>query len=61
MRNNKTEKSSEWPEGFEQHKAEQILRQARESTPAQRLHFVEDALRFLHSAGCSYLERKKLR
>jgi|GEM_PF-5551346 len=44
---------------FHEHKLAQILRQAEETTPADRLRFVEDTLSFLDKAGISYNDRKR--
>lgn len=47
-----------WPKGFEQHREMQIIRMARNTTPAQRLEWVEEMLEFMALTGKPYLERK---
>ena len=37
----------EWPRGWEEHKKQQILAIARETTPLQRLQWVEEMLQLL--------------
>ncbi len=45
--------------GFETHEEEQLFRWAFETTPAERLQFVEDALEFVHKAGIDYQKMKR--
>ena len=46
-------------EQYEKHRIEQVLRWATESTPAERLQFVEDALELFHKAGYDYQKIKR--
>ena len=48
-----------WSRGFEEHREQQIIRMARESTPAQRLEWVEEMLELMSRTGEPYLERKR--
>ena len=48
-----------WPSGFDQHREQQIVRMARNSTPAQRLMWVEEMLELMAKTGKPYLERKR--
>jgi len=41
----------DWPVTWEAHQRDQTLRIARDTTPAQRLAWLEAALRFAHEAG----------
>jgi hypothetical protein len=43
---------------WEKHRREQIIRFAKETTPAQRLRLLEEMLYFLHAAGVDYLAAK---
>lgn len=54
----KSEADSSWPRGWDEHRVAQIRRIARETTPAQRLKWIEEMLIFMNKTGESYLERK---
>jgi hypothetical protein len=55
----KSNKDPLWPRGFDEHREQQIIRIARESTPAQRLEWVEEMLELMALTGEPYLERKR--
>lgn len=44
---------------YQKHSDEQLLRWAFETTPYQRLQFVEDALEFVYASGQNYHEIKR--
>lgn len=44
---------------FANHRREQVLRWAFQTTATQRLQFVEDLLEFTHEAGCDYQKTKR--
>jgi hypothetical protein len=46
-------------QSYEEHKHAQQLRLYRETTPAQRLAWLEDALRLVYASGIDYLEQKR--
>lgn len=54
------ETNHDWPVGFDAHRRAQIIRQARESTPIDRLRFVEEALILCQKAGIDYHQQKRI-
>jgi len=46
MQKAKQSEDKKWPSGYDEHRKAQIIRWATESTPAERLQFVEEALEF---------------
>lgn len=54
-----TQSDKNWPRGFDEHRDQQIIRMARESTPEQRLAWVEEMLELMALTGEPYLERKR--
>jgi len=49
----------DWPVTWEAHERDQSLRIARETTPAQRLAWLESALEFAYEAGALKLDEPK--
>jgi len=46
-------------QGYEEHRRAQTQRMARETTPTQRIAWLEDALRLVYSSGIDYLEQRR--
>lgn len=59
MPNKDRNDSASWPAGWDEHRDNQILRWALETTPLQRLQWIESMLLYMHSTGHSYQDRKR--